>query len=70
MEFKKRDLFVEDKSEEGIVKKVLSKLKNVRDRAQSEIKEKEIQWKRLKSIQEIPLCLNSKILADVILNIY
>ena len=39
MEFKKRDLFVEDKSEEGIVKKVLSKLKNVRDRAQSEIKE-------------------------------
>ena len=39
MEFKKQDLFVEDKSEEGIVKKVLSKLKNVRDRAQSEIKE-------------------------------
>jgi hypothetical protein len=39
MEFKKRDLLVEDKSEEGIVKKVLSKLKNVRDRAQSEIKE-------------------------------
>jgi len=39
MEFKKRDLLVEDKSEEGIVKKVLSKLKGVRDRAQSEIKE-------------------------------
>ncbi|MFM7990106.1 MAG: hypothetical protein ACKPKO_63405, partial [Candidatus Fonsibacter sp.] len=39
MEFKKQDLLVEDKSEEGIVKKVLSKLKDVKDRAQSEIKE-------------------------------
>jgi len=39
MEFKKRDLLVEDNSEEGIVKKVLSKLKGFRDRAQSEIKE-------------------------------
>lgn len=39
MEFKKRDLLVEDKSEEGVIKRVLSKLKNVRDRAQSEIKE-------------------------------
>ena len=39
MEFKKSDLLLEDKSEEGIVKKVLSKLKDVKDRAQSEIKE-------------------------------
>jgi hypothetical protein len=39
MEFKKSDLLFEDKSEEGIVKKVLSKLKDVKDRAQSEIKE-------------------------------
>jgi hypothetical protein len=39
MEFKKRDLLVEDNSEEGIIKRVLSKLKGIRDRAQSEIKE-------------------------------
>jgi hypothetical protein len=39
MEFKKRDLLVEDNSEEGIFKKVMSKLKDVKDRAQSEIKE-------------------------------
>ncbi len=39
MEFKKRDLLVEDKSEEGLIKKVLSKLKDVKDRASSEIKE-------------------------------
>jgi len=39
MEFKKGDLLIEDKSEEGIIKKVISKLKDVRNRAQSEIKE-------------------------------
>jgi len=39
MEFKKRDLLVEDNSEESIFKKVMSKLKDVRNRAQSEIKE-------------------------------
>jgi len=39
MEFKKSDLLVEDKSEDGVVKKVLSKLKDVKVRAQSEIKE-------------------------------
>jgi hypothetical protein len=39
MEFKKSDLLVEDNSEEGIFKKVMSKLKDVKDRAQSEIKE-------------------------------
>jgi len=39
MEFKKSDLLVEDKSEEGLMKKVLSKLKDVKDRASSEIKE-------------------------------
>lgn len=39
MEFKKGDLLVEDKSEEGLIKKVLSKLKDVKDRASSEIKE-------------------------------
>ena len=39
MEFKKRDLLVEDNSEEGIFKKVMSKLRDVRNRAQSEIKE-------------------------------
>ena len=39
MEFKKRDLLVEDNSEEGIFKKVISKLKDVKDRAQSEVKE-------------------------------
>ena len=43
MEFKKRDLFVEDKSEEGIVKKVLSKdlskdeLKNAINKCDTEI---------------------------------
>jgi hypothetical protein len=40
MEFKKMDLILEtDKSEESITKKVLSKLKNIKTRAQSEIKE-------------------------------
>lgn len=39
MEFKKIDLLIEDKSEDGIVKKTLSKLKDVKNRAQSEIKE-------------------------------
>ena len=39
MEFKKRDLLVEDNSEEGIIKKVFTKIKDVRNRAQSEIKE-------------------------------
>jgi hypothetical protein len=39
MEFKKIDLLIEDKSEEGVIKKVLSKLKDVKDRASSEIKE-------------------------------
>ena len=39
MEFKKRDLIVEDNSEEGIVKKVLTKLKDVKNRVTSEVKE-------------------------------
>jgi len=39
MEFRKIDLLIEDKSEDGIVKKALSKLKDVKNRAQSEIKE-------------------------------
>jgi hypothetical protein len=40
MEFKKRDLLVkEDKSEDGIVKKVLDKLGKIKDRATSEVKE-------------------------------
>ena len=40
MEFKKRDLLVkEDKSEDGIVKKVLGKLEKIKNRATSEVKE-------------------------------
>ncbi len=40
MEFKKKDLILkEDKSEEGIIQKVLSKLKGIRDRAKSEVEE-------------------------------
>jgi hypothetical protein len=40
MEFKKRDLFInEENTEEGIVKKVLNKLEKIKDRATSEIKE-------------------------------
>jgi hypothetical protein len=40
MEFKKRDLLLkEDKSEDGIVKKVLDKLGKIKDRATSEVKE-------------------------------
>jgi hypothetical protein len=39
MEFKKKDLMVEDNSEEGIVKKVLTKLKDVKNRVTSEVKE-------------------------------
>jgi hypothetical protein len=40
MEFKKQDLLVkEDKSEDGIVKKVLDKLGKIKDRATSEVKE-------------------------------
>ncbi len=39
MEFKKRDLLIEDTSEEGVIKKVLSKLKDFKNRASSEIKE-------------------------------
>jgi hypothetical protein len=40
MEFKKQDLLVkEDKTEDGIVKKVLDKLGKIKDRATSEVKE-------------------------------
>ena len=40
MEFKKKDLILkEDKSEEGVIQKVLSKLKGIRDRAKSEVEE-------------------------------
>jgi len=39
MELKKRDLLIEDTSEDGIVKKVLSKIKDIKNRASSEIKE-------------------------------
>ena len=39
MEFKKQDLLVkENKSEDGIVKKVLDKLGKIKDRATSEVK--------------------------------
>lgn len=39
MLFKKRDLVTEDTSEESVIKKVISKLKDVKQRATSEIKE-------------------------------
>jgi len=40
MEFKKGDLLIsEDKSEEGILKKILSKFKDIKNRAKSEIEE-------------------------------
>jgi len=39
MEFKKKNLIVEDNSEDGILKKVLSKFKDIKNLATSEIKE-------------------------------
>lgn len=39
MEFKKKHFIIENDSEDSIVKKTLSKLKNIKDRANSEIKE-------------------------------
>jgi len=40
MEFKKKDLLLkEDKSEEGVIQKVLSKLRFIKDRAKSEVEE-------------------------------
>ena len=39
MLLKKRDLIKEDTSEESVIKKVISKLKDVKERATSEIKE-------------------------------
>ena len=40
MEFKKKDLILkEDKSEEGVIQKVLTKIKGIRDRAKSEVEE-------------------------------